>query len=210
VFLDAIVVKVVRDTQVVQNKTASIAIGSTPTARSASEHMGSRSRRRTFGGARKAARFRGLVMNDLENRGARDMLVACCDGLSGFEDVTTGAFLRAEVQRCVPTSSGTRCGPVARRDADEAAFDAVAAFAASLLGEDVPAGRPGLGKCLGRLHPFPAFSPAVRKLLYTRQEAISQATTPSSSSCGSPLSTSRTKRARERLASGQQTGMRSD
>jgi putative transposase len=29
-------------------------------------------------------------MTDLRNRGVRDILIACCDGLTGFEDAITG------------------------------------------------------------------------------------------------------------------------
>jgi len=40
-------------------------------------------------------------MTDLRNRGVRDILIACCDGLAGFEDAITAAFPRTVVQRCV-------------------------------------------------------------------------------------------------------------
>ena len=31
-------------------------------------------------------------MTDLRNRGVRDILIACCDGLPGFEDAICAAF----------------------------------------------------------------------------------------------------------------------
>ena len=72
--------------------------------------------------AGEGARFWGSVMNDLRNRGVRDILIACCDGLAGFEDAITGAFPRTVVQRWVPCAyRGTRCAEVARRDAGEVA-----------------------------------------------------------------------------------------
>jgi transposase-like protein len=40
-------------------------------------------------------------MTDLRNRGVRDILIACCDGLAGFEDAITTAFPATVVQRCV-------------------------------------------------------------------------------------------------------------
>jgi putative transposase len=40
-------------------------------------------------------------MADLRNRGVRDILIACCDGLAGFEDAIGSAFPAAVVQRCV-------------------------------------------------------------------------------------------------------------
>ena len=174
VFLDAIVVKV-RDNQVVQNKPAYIAIGvdgdgekhvlgiwlakTPPEAATAGE----------------GARFWGSVMADLRNRGVRDILIACCDGLAGFEDAITAAFPAHVVQRCVVHLVRNSLRPVARRDAGEvagelrkiytaptaeAAFDALAAFAASAVGEEVPAGRPRLGSTPGT--PSPRSWPSAR------------------------------------------------
>jgi transposase-like protein len=40
-------------------------------------------------------------MADLRNRGVRDILIACCDGLAGFEDAIHSAFPAATVQTCV-------------------------------------------------------------------------------------------------------------
>ena len=51
--------------------------------------------------AGEGARFWGSVMAGLKNRGVRDILTACCDGLAGFEDAITGAFPGTVVQRCV-------------------------------------------------------------------------------------------------------------
>jgi hypothetical protein len=48
-----------------------------------------------------SARFWGSVMADLRNHGVRDVLIACCDGLAGFEDAITSAFPGTVVQRCV-------------------------------------------------------------------------------------------------------------
>ena len=45
-------------------------------------------------------------MADLKNRGARDILITCCDGLAGFGDAITGAFPRTVVRRCVIRYAG--------------------------------------------------------------------------------------------------------
>ena len=63
--------------------------------------------------AGEGARFWGSVMADLRNRGVRDILIACCDGLAGFEDAITGAFPLTVVQRCVVHLIPQR--PAARR-----------------------------------------------------------------------------------------------
>ncbi len=121
-------------------------------------------------------------MTDLRNRGVRDILIACCDGLTGFEDAITGAFPGTVVQRCVVHLIRNALRPVARRDAGEvakelrtiytaptaeAAFDALAAFAASPWGRKYPQAARVFEDAWDAFTPFLAFSPAVRKLLYT-------------------------------------------
>jgi putative transposase len=181
VFLDAIMVKV-RDNHVVQSKPAYLAVGidgdgekhvlgiwlakTAPEAATAGE----------------GARFWNSVMTDLRNRGVRDILIACCDGLAGFEDAITGAFPATVVQRCVVHLIRNALRPVARRDAAEvakelraiytapdaeAAFDALAAFAASPWGKKYPQAARVWEQAWDAFIPFLAFSPAVRKLLYT-------------------------------------------
>jgi putative transposase len=181
VFLDAIMVKV-RDNHVVQSKPAYLAVGidgdgekhvlgiwlakTAPEAATAGE----------------GARFWNSVMTDLRNRGVRDILIACCDGLAGFEDAITSAFPGTVVQRCVVHLIRNALRPVARRDAGEvagelrtiytaptaeAAFDALAAFAASPWGKKYPQAARVFEDAWDAFTPFLAFSPAVRKLLYT-------------------------------------------
>jgi putative transposase len=181
VFLDAIVVKV-RDSQVVQNKPAHIAIGIDTDG---DKHVLGIWLARTPPGTASAgegARFWGSVMNDLRNRGVRDILIACCDGLAGFEAAITGAFPATVVQRCVVHMVRNALRPVARRDAAavaaglrtvytaptaEAAFDALAVFAASDWGRKYPQATRVFEDAWDAFTPFLAFSPAVRKLLYT-------------------------------------------
>jgi len=47
------------------------------------------------------ARFWQKIMTDLRNRGLRDILVACCDGLTGLPDAIRSAFPSTVVQTCV-------------------------------------------------------------------------------------------------------------
>jgi transposase-like protein len=181
VFLDAIMVKV-RDNQVVQNKPAYLAVGidgdgekhvlgiwlakTAPEAATAGE----------------GARFWNSVMTDLRNRGVRDILIACCDGLTGFEGAITAAFPATVVQRCVVHLIRNALRPVARRDAGEvakelraiytaptaeAAFDALAAFSASPWGKKYPQAARVFEDAWDAFTPFLAFSPAVRRLLCT-------------------------------------------
>lgn len=47
------------------------------------------------------AKFWLQVITDLKNRGVSDILIACVDGLSGFEQAIHGIFPQTTVQRCV-------------------------------------------------------------------------------------------------------------
>jgi putative transposase len=47
------------------------------------------------------AKFWLRVMNELENRGIEDILVAVVDGLKGFPDAITAVFPQAQVQTCI-------------------------------------------------------------------------------------------------------------
>jgi putative transposase len=181
VFLDAIVVKV-RDSQVVQNKPAYVAIG---VDADGEKHVLGIWLARTppdSATAGEGARFWGSVTADLRNRGVRDVLIACVDGLAGFADAVTAAFPAAVVQRCVVHLIRNSLRPVARRDAAavaaelrkvytaptaEAAFDALAAFTESPWGKKYPQAARVWEQAWDDFTPFLAFSPPVRKLLYT-------------------------------------------
>jgi transposase-like protein len=120
VFLDAIVVKV-RDAQVVQDKPACIAIG---VDCDGEKHVLGTWLAKTppeTATAGEGARFWGSVMADLRNRGVRDILITCVDGLAGFGDAITAAFPAAVVQRCVVHYADLRVMPTSRRDLQVAA-----------------------------------------------------------------------------------------
>jgi putative transposase len=120
VFLDAIVVKV-RDNQVVQNKPAYVAIG---VDADGEKHVLGIWLARTppeSATAGEGARFWGSVTADLRNRGVRDILIACVDGLAGFADAVAAAFPAAVVQRCVVHYADLRVMPTSRQDLQVAA-----------------------------------------------------------------------------------------
>ena len=47
------------------------------------------------------AKFWLSVLTELRNRGLRDILICCCDGLSGLPEAITAAFPKTVVQTCV-------------------------------------------------------------------------------------------------------------
>jgi len=56
-------------------------------------------------------------MADPKNRGVRDILITCHDGLAGFGDAITGAFPRTVVRRCVVRYAGLPVVPASLRGA---------------------------------------------------------------------------------------------
>ena len=52
-------------------------------------------------GENESAKFWLSVMNDLRNRGVKDVYVFCVDGLSGFREAIGAAFPKAQIQRCI-------------------------------------------------------------------------------------------------------------
>ena len=41
------------------------------------------------------------ILNELKNRGVRDIMVICADGLSGMKEAIAAAFPKTEYQRCI-------------------------------------------------------------------------------------------------------------
>jgi transposase-like protein len=181
VFPVAIVVKV-RGNHVVHNKPAYLAAG---TGGDGEKHVLGIWLAKTAldtAPAGEGARFWASVMADLRNRGVSDILIACCDGLAGFEDAIHAAFPATTVQRCVVHLIRNSLRPVARRDAaavaaelrkiytapgEEGALEALTAFGASELGRKYPRAVRVWEDAWDCFTPFLAFSPPVRKLLYT-------------------------------------------
>jgi transposase-like protein len=181
VFLDAIMVKV-RDNHVVASKPAYLAVGIDADG---DKHVLGIWLAKTAAQAATAgegAAFWRSVMADLRNRGVTDILIACCDGLAGFEDAICAAFPHTTVQTCIVHLIRNSLRLVARRDRQpmaaelkkiytapdaDAAFDALAAFAATDLGTRHPQAVKVWENAWDRVTPFLAFTPPVRKLLYT-------------------------------------------
>jgi len=52
-------------------------------------------------GEAESAKFWLGILNELKNRGVKDILIATVDGLAGFEEAIGAAFPKTEVQRCI-------------------------------------------------------------------------------------------------------------
>ena len=47
------------------------------------------------------AKFWLNVLTELQNRGVKDILIACVDGLKGFPDAITTVFPQTQIQLCI-------------------------------------------------------------------------------------------------------------
>lgn len=91
-YLDALVVKV-RDGAHVQNRAIHLAIG--VTMEGTKEVLG------MWATANEGAKFWLQVLTELQNRGVKDVFIACVDGLKGFPDAVETVFPNAQVQLCI-------------------------------------------------------------------------------------------------------------
>ena len=112
IYIDALVVKV-RDGGMVQNKAAYLAIG--VDADGFKHVLG------IWLAASEGAGFWAGVLTELRNRGVRDVLFVCCDGLTGLPDAVSSAWPKAIAQTCVVHYADLRVMPTSRRELQAAA-----------------------------------------------------------------------------------------
>jgi transposase-like protein len=92
IYLDAIIVKI-RDGGHVRNKAAHLAVGV--------DMDGVKHVLGIWVQAVEGAKFWASVCADLANRGVKDVLIVCCDGLTGFPEAIEATWPEATVQTCV-------------------------------------------------------------------------------------------------------------
>lgn len=171
-YLDAIVVKVRTDHQVI-NKAVHIALGVDVDG---FKHVLGMWLQKEEG-----AKFWFGVLTEIRNRGVRDVLVVCCDGLSGFPDAIETVWPDATVQTCVVhlirnamryVGYGDRkkvaaaLKPIYAAPTIDAAADALDTFELE-WGDRYPATVKVWRDSWERFTPFLQFDPAIRKVIYT-------------------------------------------
>ena len=52
-------------------------------------------------GENESSKYWLSVLNGLKNRGVKDILINCADGLTGIKEAITAAFPKTEYQRCI-------------------------------------------------------------------------------------------------------------
>lgn len=173
VYIDALVVKV-RDGAHVVNKAAHLVVGV--------DTDGVKHVLGIWVQSGEGAKFWLGVLTELRNRGVTDVLIACCDGLEGLPEAIETVWPRAVVQTCVVHLIRAASRYISYQDrkaaaalmrriytapTEEAALDALAAFADSNLGKRYPGAVAVWERAWERFTPFLAFPPEVRKIIYT-------------------------------------------
>jgi len=92
VYLDCIVVKIRQDKTVI-NKSIYLALG--VNLEGHKELLG------LWISENEGAKFWLNVLTELQNRGVKDILIACVDGLKGFPDAISTAFPQTQIQLCI-------------------------------------------------------------------------------------------------------------
>lgn len=173
IYLDAIIVKV-RDGGHVGNKAAHIAVG---VDMDGIKHVLGIWVQTTEG-----AKFWASVCAELANRGVRDVLIVCCDGLTGFPEAIAATWPQATVQTCVVhliraamrfvnykdrKAVAAALKPIYQAANADAALVELEAFEATPLGKSYPSTIRAFRDAWERFTPFLAFPPALRRVIYT-------------------------------------------
>ena len=173
IYLDALVVKV-RDGAHVRNKSAHIAIGV--------DLEGIKHVLGIWVQTSEGAKFWAGVCAELANRGVRDVLIVCCDGLTGFAEAIEATWTQATVQTCVVhlirasmrfvnykdrKAVAAALRPIYQAGDADAARAAFEEFIASPLGQKYPTTVATFEAAWERFIPFLAFPPELRKVIYT-------------------------------------------
>jgi putative transposase len=170
IYLDAIIVKV-RDGGHVGNRAAHIAIGV--------DTDGVKHVLGIWVQATEGAKFWASVCAELANRGVADVLIVCCDGLTGFPEAIEATWPQATVQTCVVhliraamrfvnykdrKAVAAALKPIYTAANADGALIELEAFEATPLGKRYPSTVRAFRDAWERFIPFLAFPPALRLL----------------------------------------------
>ncbi len=173
VYIDALVVKV-RDGAHVRNKAAHLVVGV--------DLDGIKHVLGIWVSATEGAKFWAGVCAELANRGVQDILIACCDGLTGLPEAIEATFPRTTVQTCVVhlirasmrfvsynerKKVAAALRPIYTAANADAAETALLELTESELGKKHKAVVATWQNAWERFTPFLAFPPEVRKIIYT-------------------------------------------
>lgn len=80
-----------------------------------------------------SAKYWLSVLTDLQNRGVKDILIACVDGLTGFKEAITSVFPETEVQLCIIHQIRNNLKQIASKDEKEFLSDLKKVYKASSI-----------------------------------------------------------------------------
>jgi putative transposase len=172
VYLDALYVKMRHEGRV-DNRAVYVAIGV--------DLEGQKDVLGLWASANEGAKFWLSVLTDLKNRGVKDMLIVCVDGLKGFPQAIEAVFPMAQVQLCIVHLVRASLNYVNWKERKQVAADlkpiyrAANAVEAEMNLESFIATWGEKYKAIGKLWkenwerviPFFAFPAEVRKVIYT-------------------------------------------
>jgi putative transposase len=172
VYLDALYVKI-RDNGQVQNRAIYLAI--------AIKLEGTKEVLGMWTSANEGAKFWLQVLTELRNRGVEDIFIACVDGLKGFPEAIEAVYPGAQVQLCIVHLVRASLNYVSWKQRRAVAGDlkriyrAATAEAAEQELEGFASKWDGTHPTISqiwrrnwaRIIPFFAFSPEIRKVIYT-------------------------------------------
>ncbi|MFH1311615.1 MAG: IS256 family transposase [Candidatus Eisenbacteria bacterium] len=172
VYLDAIHLKL-RQSGQVKNQAVYLALGIT--LEGYKELLG------LWVGDQEGSKFWLNVLTELKNRGVRDILIACVDGLTGFPDAIETAYPKTQVQLCIVHMVRNSLKYVSWKERkavaadlrtiyaapnEEAAEQALAAVEAKYQNRFPQIAR-SWRSCWMNIIPFFGYPPEIRKVIYT-------------------------------------------
>lgn len=132
-------------------------------------------------GDNESAKYWLSVLNELKNRGVKDVLILCADGLSGIKEAISAAFPKTEYQRCIVHQVRNTLKYVPDKDRKQFATDLKTIYHAAdekkaleALNNVIKKWTPKYPNSMKRWNdnwdaicPIFKFSSAVRKVIYT-------------------------------------------
>ena len=172
VYFDALVVKVRYEGRVI-NKAIHLALGVNLAGKK--ELLG------LWMTQNESAKFWLQVLTELQNRGIKDILIACVDGLTGFPDAIEAVFPKTQVQLCIVHMVRNSLNYVSYKDRKAVAADLKLIYTAATdkeaeqrwveFAETWDAQYPTISKSWmnhwGRIIPFFALPSEIRRAIYT-------------------------------------------
>jgi putative transposase len=127
------------------------------------------------------AKFWMQVLNELKQRGVRDILICCVDGLKGFPEAIEAIFPETTVQTCIVHLIRHSLKYVPRRQYDQVVKDLKPIYTATdpdaalealerfdhKWGQQLPVITKAWRESWEHMIPFMAFPPKVRRVIYT-------------------------------------------